>query len=48
MLELDRAAVRASSASPLCMSQWRVAAFRPLLLKAILPWEGMTDLIAGV
>ena len=31
--------------SYLCMSQWRVAALRPPALKAIIPWEGVTDLL---
>jgi putative CocE/NonD family hydrolase len=31
--------------SYLCMSQWRVAALRPPSLKAIIPWEGVTDLL---
>jgi predicted acyl esterase len=31
--------------SYLCMSQWRVAALRPPALKAIVPWEGVTDLL---
>jgi predicted acyl esterase len=31
--------------SYLAMSQWRVAALRPPSLKAIVPWEGATDLL---
>ncbi len=31
--------------SYLAMSQWRVAALRPPALKAIVPWEGVTDLL---
>src|SRR5579863_6976101 len=31
--------------SYLCMSQWRVAPLRPPALKAIIPWEGVTDLL---
>jgi uncharacterized protein len=31
--------------SYLCMSQWRVAGLRPPALKAIVPWEGVTDLL---
>jgi len=31
--------------SYLAMSQWRVAALRPPSLKAICPWEGVTDLL---
>jgi predicted acyl esterase len=31
--------------SYLAMSQWRVAALRPPSLKAIVPWEGVTDLL---
>ena len=31
--------------SYLAMSQWRVAALRPPALKAICPWEGVTDLL---
>jgi hypothetical protein len=31
--------------SYLCMSQWRVAALRPPSLTAIIPWEGVTDLL---
>jgi predicted acyl esterase len=31
--------------SYLAMSQWRVAALRPPALKAIVPWEGATDLL---
>ncbi len=31
--------------SYLAMSQWRVAALRPSALKAIVPWEGVTDLL---
>jgi uncharacterized protein len=31
--------------SYLCMSQWRVAALRPPALKAIVAWEGATDLL---
>jgi putative CocE/NonD family hydrolase len=31
--------------SYLAMSQWRVAALRPPSLKAIIPWEGVTDLL---
>ncbi len=30
--------------SYLCMSQWRVAALKPPHLRAIVPWEGVTDL----
>ena len=30
--------------SYLCMSQWRVAVLRPPHLRAIVPWEGVTDL----
>jgi uncharacterized protein len=33
-----------SGASYLAMSQWRVAALRPPHLKAIIPWEGVSDL----
>jgi predicted acyl esterase len=31
--------------SYLAMSQWRVAALRPPALKAIIPWEGVADLL---
>jgi len=31
--------------SYLAMSQWRVAALRPPSLRAICPWEGVTDLL---
>lgn len=31
--------------SYLCMSQWRVAALRPPSLKAIIPWEGVADML---
>ena len=31
--------------SYLCMSQWRVAGLRPPALRAIVPWEGVTDLL---
>ncbi|HEV8020627.1 MAG TPA: CocE/NonD family hydrolase [Candidatus Lustribacter sp.] len=31
--------------SYLCMSQWRVAPLRPPGLKAIVPWEGVSDLL---
>ena len=31
--------------SYLCMSQWRVAPLRPPALKAIVPWEGVADLL---
>ena len=31
--------------SYLCMSQWRVAALRPPSLRAMIPWEGVTDLL---
>jgi predicted acyl esterase len=31
--------------SYLCMSQWRVAGLRPPALKAIVAWEGLTDLL---
>src|SRR5450755_4228150 len=31
--------------SYLAMSQWRVAALRPPALKAIIPWEGVTDML---
>ncbi len=31
--------------SYLAMSQWRVAALKPPALKAIVPWEGVTDLL---
>jgi uncharacterized protein len=31
--------------SYLCMSQWRLAPLRPPSLKAIIPWEGVTDLL---
>ena len=31
--------------SYLAMSQWRVAALHPPALKAIVPWEGVTDLL---
>jgi predicted acyl esterase len=31
--------------SYLAMSQWRVAALRPPSLRAIVPWEGVTDLL---
>jgi putative CocE/NonD family hydrolase len=31
--------------SYLAMSQWRVAALQPPSLKAIIPWEGVTDLL---
>ena len=30
--------------SYLAMSQWRVAALKPPHLRAIVPWEGVTDL----
>ena len=33
-----------SGVSYLAMSQWRVAALRPPRLKAIIPWEGVSDL----
>jgi uncharacterized protein len=33
-----------SGVSYLAMSQWRVAAIRPPHLKAIIPWEGVSDL----
>jgi predicted acyl esterase len=33
-----------SGVSYLAMSQWRVAALRPPHLKAIIPWEGVSDL----
>lgn len=31
--------------SYLCMSQWRAAALRPPGLRAIVPWEGVTDML---
>jgi uncharacterized protein len=31
--------------SYLCMSQWRVAALEPPSLRAMVPWEGVTDLL---
>jgi uncharacterized protein len=31
--------------SYLCMSQWRAAALRPPSLRAMIPWEGVTDLL---
>jgi hypothetical protein len=36
--------VALSGVSYLAMSQWRVAALRPPHLKAIIPWEGVSDL----
>jgi uncharacterized protein len=36
--------VALSGVSYLAMSQWRVAALRPPHLKAIVPWEGVSDL----
>lgn len=38
-------AVGLAGVSYLCMSQWRVAPLRPPALKAIIPWEGVTDLL---
>ncbi len=38
-------AVGLCGVSYLAMSQWRVAALRPPALKAIIPWEGATDLL---
>jgi predicted acyl esterase len=38
-------AVGLAGVSYLCMSQWRVAALRPPSLKAMIPWEGVTDLL---
>jgi hypothetical protein len=38
-------AVGLAGVSYLAMSQWRVAALRPPSLKAIIPWEGVTDLL---
>jgi uncharacterized protein len=41
--EWSTGAVGLIGVSYLAMSQWRVAAFRPQSLKAIVPWEGVTD-----
>ena len=38
-------AVGLCGVSYLAMSQWRVAALKPPHLKAIAPWEGVTDLL---
>ena len=38
-------AVGLNGVSYLCMSQWRVAALRPAGLKAIVAWEGASDLL---
>jgi len=38
-------AVGVNGVSYLCMSQWRVAALRPPGLKAIVAWEGASDLL---
>ena len=38
-------AVGLNGVSYLCMSQWRVAALRPPGLKAIVAWEGASDLL---
>jgi predicted acyl esterase len=38
-------AVGLCGVSYLAMSQWGVAALRPLALKAIIPWESVTDLL---
>ena len=38
-------AVGTCGVSYLAMSQWAVAALRPVALKAIIPWEGVTDLL---
>ena len=38
-------AVGLCGVSYLAMSQWRVAALRPPALKAIIPWEGLTDML---
>ena len=38
-------AVGLCGVSYLCMSQWRVAALRPSALRAIVAWEGVTDLL---
>jgi predicted acyl esterase len=38
-------AVGLNGVSYLCMSQWRVAALRPPSLKAIVAWEGASDLL---
>jgi uncharacterized protein len=37
--------VALNGVSYLCMSQWRVAALRPAALKAIVAWEGASDLL---
>jgi uncharacterized protein len=37
--------VALSGVSYLCMSQWRVAALRPRGLRAIVAWEGVSDLL---
>jgi uncharacterized protein len=38
-------AVALNGVSYLCMSQWRVAALRPRGLRAIVAWEGVSDLL---
>jgi putative CocE/NonD family hydrolase len=40
----SRGVVGLAGVSYFCMSQWRVAALRPPSLKAIIPWEVVTDL----